>query len=79
MYTHTHKDTTHTQSGECQLFVTHTLPDLLVLFNHQFVLECEIIRKQLLTYNTSQPAFTLIRPPDRLIFKSHSYSKVSAP
>ena len=68
--THTHTHThlhTHTHSGECQLFVTHTLSDLLVLFNHQFVLKCEIIRKQLLTYNTSQPVFTLIRPPDRLI------------
>ena len=63
-HVHTH---THTHSGECQLFVTHTLSDLLVLFNHQFVLKCEIIRKQLLTYNTSQPVFTLIRPPDRLI------------
>ena len=68
MYTHTHTHLhTHTHSGECQLFVTHTLSDLLVLFNHQFVLKCEIIRKQLLTYNTSQPVFTLIRPPDRLI------------
>lgn len=79
MYTHTHTKTLHTHRVVSVSCSSHTLPDLLVLFNHQFVLECEIIRKQLLTYNTSQPAFTLIRPPDRLIFKSHSYSKVSAP